>query len=69
MGLMTSDIDIYRVTRQLIKTHGDGAEDYTLKRMNAFMQDENIVAASTWLMLAQAIKELGALKPENNTVH
>ncbi|MES2985300.1 MAG: hypothetical protein V4735_08950 [Pseudomonadota bacterium] len=55
---MTSQKDIYRSAKIFMQQHGEDAERLALDKMNHFMALEDVVGASTWLMIAQAIQEL-----------
>lgn len=65
---MTDQKDIYRAARIFMNQHGEAAEDLALSRMKSFMDEEDVVGASAWLMIAQAIKELGDMTP-GGTIH
>lgn len=65
---MTDQKDIYRAAKLFINQHGAEAEKTALGRMQAFMDEEDVVGASAWLMIAQAVKELQQTTP-NTTVH
>jgi hypothetical protein len=58
-----SQKDIYRSAHQLIRQHGEAAEEIALSRMQKYMDVENLAGASAWLMIAQAIKELQDMNP------
>lgn len=55
---MTDQKDIYRSAQIIINQHGAEAEQYALEKMQDFMDDENVVAAATWLTIAQAVHTL-----------
>ena len=65
---MTDEIDIYRAAHMFIQRHGDSAEEVALAKMRKFMDEEEVVGASTWLMIAQAIAKLKESTP-GGTVH
>jgi hypothetical protein len=48
---------------------GDEAEPIALDKMRKFMEDEDVVAASAWLMISQAISELQKFGSEGETIH
>jgi len=55
---MTDQKDIYRAAQLYINRFGAKAEQEALAKMQFFMDDEDLAAASAWLMIAQAVKEL-----------
>lgn len=65
---MTDEKDIYRAAYLFIQRHGDNAEDIALEKMIKFMEDQEVIGASTWLMIAQAIGKLKETAP-SATVH
>lgn len=65
---MTDQKDIYRAAKIFIERHGVEAEKEALSKMRAFMDEEEIIGASVWLMIAQAVKELQQTTP-NSTIH
>ncbi len=65
---MTDQKDIYRAAQLCINHHGENAEKTALDKMQSFIDEEDVVGASAWLMIAQAVKELQQTTP-NRTVH
>lgn len=65
---MTDQKDIYRSAQVIINRHGEDAEQWALDKMRTFMDAEDLVAASAWLIIAQAIQELKQQAP-SGTVH
>ena len=55
---MVGQKDIYRSAKIFMKQHGEDAERLALEKINHFMAVEDVVGASAWLMIAQAIQEL-----------
>ena len=65
---MADPKDIYRAAQVIIYQHGERAEEWAKAKMRGFMDAEDVVAASAWLMIAQAIDELQQRTP-TDTVH
>lgn len=64
---MTKHLDYYRAAQLLIQKFGDAAEQEALRKMNSFMDEEDVAAASAWLIIAQTIRELLDMQPK--TIH
>lgn len=65
---MVGQKDIYRSAQIFMKQHGEDAERLALDKMNHFMAVEDVVGASAWLMIVQAIQELQKTTPAE-TIH
>ncbi len=57
---MTSDLDIYRSARLLIKQHGEDAAKHATKRAATLLEAGDIEERGVWLCIREAIKELAA---------
>ncbi len=55
---MISDKDIYITANQLIKEHGDEAEQHAQQRMYELMDADDAKGAGVWLSVGQAIRNL-----------
>jgi len=53
--MITEEEALQSSAQQLVQEHGDAAEDYALNRMQQCMDDENVIQASVWLAIAQAV--------------
>jgi len=65
---MTDQKDFFRAAQLLINTHQEEAENFARMRMQKFLDEEDVVGASTWLMIAQCIAQLQNTIPDK-TVH
>ncbi len=55
---MTSDLDIYRSAKELIKQHGEVADIEAALRADELMEAGNMEGVTVWKMILKAIKEL-----------
>jgi hypothetical protein len=55
---MTSDLDIYRSARVLVKRHGEDAPIETAMRADAMLEAGDLDGYSTWKRILRAVEEL-----------
>ncbi len=67
---MTSDLDIYRSANELIKQHGDAADNETAMRADERLAAGDMEGEAVWLRIVKAIEELlSEERPEGEKVH
>jgi hypothetical protein len=66
----TSDIDIYRAARELIKQHGDDARIHAAIRADELLEAGNMEGKAVWMRIMKAVDELlSEDRPEGTKVH
>ena len=67
---MTSDLDIYRSSNELIKQHGDAADIEAAMRADELAADGDMDGRAVWLRIVKAVEELlSEERPEGAEVH
>ena len=67
---MTSDLDIYRSSNELIKQHGEDAPILAAMRADELMEAGDMDGRAVWLRIVKAIAELlSEERPEGEQVH
>ena len=60
---MTTDIDVYRSAKLLIKQHGEDAEIHASMRADKLLEAADMDGQRAWLQIIEAIKELQSTTP------
>lgn len=55
---MTSDLDIFRSAKLLIRQHGDEAPIFAAMKADRCFENNDFDGKATWLRVIEAIKEL-----------
>ncbi len=67
---MTSDLDIYRAARELIKQHGDDAQTHAAIRADELLEAGDMEGKAMWTRIMKAVDELlSEDRPEGTKVH
>ncbi len=67
---MTSDLDIYRATNELIKQHGEAADIEAAMRADERLPAGDMEGEAVWLRIVKAIEELlSEERPDDAKVH
>ena len=68
---MTSNLDIYRATNDLIKQHGEDAPLHAaMRRADELMETGDMDGRAVWLRIVKAVEELLAKeRPAGEKVH
>jgi len=67
---VTSDLDIYRSSNELIKQHGEDAPILAAMRADELMEAGDMDGRAVWLRIVKAIAELlSEERPEDAEVH
>ena len=67
---MTSDLDIYRSSNELIKQHGEDAPILAAMRADELMEAGDMEGEAVWLRIVKAIEELlSEERPGDAEVH
>ena len=53
---MTSDLDIYRSTHELINQYGDDASTHAAMRADAFLEKGGMGGRTVWLRIMKAVE-------------
>ena len=64
---MTSDLDIYRAAKALIKQHGDEAPIHAAMRADELLEAGDLVGKAVWLRIMKAAEELLSEEPPEGT--
>ena len=60
---MTSNADIFRSARVMVREHGDGALEFAQSRANALWDKNDDKGAAVWMRIARAVEELRKQSP------
>ena len=67
---MTTDLDIYRSAKLLVKQHGDEAPIEVAMRADAMLEHGDMNGRAAWLRILAAVNELLDTRPsEGKVVH
>ncbi len=66
---MTSDLDIYRSAKLLIKQHGEDAAIHAAMQADACSEKGDLEGKAVWLRILSAVKELQQPEPGERAVH
>ncbi len=67
---MTSDLDIYRSTHELIKQYGDAADIEAAMRADECLATGDMDGEAVWLRIVKAVEELlSEERPKDVEVH
>ncbi len=58
MGLMTSDLEIYRTATVLIREHGEDAALEAAQRADAMLEVGDMEGAASWRRVLKAVEEV-----------
>ncbi len=62
---MTSDLDIYRSARLLVKQHGQDAAIQAAMRADAMLEKGDLDGYAVWKRILRAIEELQGTEPKS----
>ena len=62
---MTSDLDIYRAAKVIIKRYGKDAQIYSTKRASAMLDKGDMDAYAMWKRILRAVEELQRAAPKS----
>jgi len=67
---MTSDLDIYRAAKALIKQYGDEAPIHAAMKADELLEAGDLVGKAVWVRIAKAVEELLSEEPpDGETTH
>ena len=67
---MTSDLDIYRAAKELIKQHGEDAPIHAAMRADELLKAGDLDGQATWKQILKTIEKLQSReRPEGEKLH
>lgn len=66
---MTSDTDVYRSAKYMIKEYGDGAATFVARWADYLLEKGDVKGQRTWLRILNAIEELSSTERGDATLH
>ncbi len=63
---MTSDLDIHRSAKLLIKQHGEDAAIHAAMQADACSEKGDLEGKAVWLRVIKAVKELQRTRPKRD---
>jgi hypothetical protein len=64
--IMVTQKDLFRSAQELIKQHGNDAEELAIGKWQILLASDDVKAAGVWFLIAQAINDLNSMEQQGN---